>query len=286
MRTRRLAGNDLAGSSFENLFVQAESTSWLWGSAKAAEPPKASRLRLFGLSLANTTLPGAVDDLLQAARARRKTQVVFVNAHVVNTAAVDPSYQHVLTAADYCLADGSGMAIAAKLAGTPFVANTNGTDLFPLLCAEAAANGLKVFLLGGAEGISERAAETIRRAGHGAAIAGTRHGFFKPGSTGETEAIEAINASGADILLVGLGVPLQDTWIAANASRIDAPVMAGVGGLFDFFAGTVTRAPVGLRAFGMEWMWRLMQEPGRLWRRYLLGNAVFLARAVGARIAA
>ncbi len=270
-----MRGRSIAGDRRNGLFEAAETTALLWGSANPFASPI---FRLFGIAFRNTTLDGAVDEMLFAARAGRKTQVVFVNAHVINTAATDPAYQAVLQRADLCLADGSGMAIAARAAGTPFVANTNGTDLFPVLCREAVRSGRKIFLLGGRDGVAKRAAETIRNAGYGDAIAGTHHGFFKAGSAEEQLAIDAVNASGADIVLVAMGVPMQDTWIAANASRIAAPVLAGVGGLFDFFAGEVSRAPLPVRAAGMEWAWRLALEPSRLWKRYIIGNAVFLAR--------
>ncbi len=277
MDSREIAG-DRAG-----LFKAADSTSLLWG---RADPFASPILRLFGLAFRNTTIDGAVDEMLFAARARRKTQVVFVNAHVINTAAHDDAYRAVLARADLCLADGSGMAIAARAAGTPFVANTNGTDVFPVLCREAVRAGRKIFLIGGREGVAARAAKTISEAGYGAAIAGTHHGYFKAGSVEEDAAIAAINASGADIVLVAMGVPVQDAWIARHANRIGAPVLAGVGGLLDFFAGSVSRAPLAVRAVGMEWAWRLALEPKRLWRRYVLGNALFLGRLAKLRLAA
>ena len=269
-----MRGLAIAGKA--NLFEAAEGSALLWSNTRARA---ATQLTLFDLDFENTTLDGAVSDTLAAAAGGIRRQIVFVNAHVINTAASDPAYRDVLQAADYRLSDGSGMAIAAKWAHVPFVNNTNGTDFFPLLCREAVKTGAKLFLLGGAPRVADLAAETIAAAGYGAAIAGTHHGFFKPGSTDENAAIAAINASGATIVLAGLGVPMQDVWLARNRSRITAPVVAGVGGLFDFFAGRVSRAPLLLRSLGLEWTWRLMQEPRRLWQRYLVGNVTFLARA-------
>jgi len=94
-----------------------------------------------------------------------------------------------------------------------------------------------------------------------------------------------INQSGADILLVAMGAPRQELWIAANRERLAPKVAVGVGGLFDFFSGRVWRAPAAMRQTGMEWVWRLMQEPNRLWRRYILGNPLFLARCLGEQMA-
>lgn len=261
-----------------DLFEAADSTSVLWGApaGEAAEP----RVSLFGLAFDNVTLERAVASTITAARNRERRQIAFVNAHVINTAAADPAYAETLACCETLLSDGSGMAIAARLAGTPFIANTNGTDWFPKLAAAAARAGVRIFLLGAAPGVAERAALTITQAGCGAAIAGTHHGFFKRGTAEEDAVIAAINASGADIVLAALGVPLQDTWLAANRARLNAPVIAGVGGLLDFFAGEFARAPKAWRAVGMEWVWRLAQEPGRLWRRYLIGNVTFLTRAL------
>jgi exopolysaccharide biosynthesis WecB/TagA/CpsF family protein len=273
-----MAGRGLTVASSAALFVPAEGARVFWrGGAESR-----ATVSLFGLAIDNRTVDAAVSDILSAVRARRKTSIVFVNAHVVNTMAADRAYRDTVARADVRLADGSGMAIAAQLAGTPLVGNPNGTDVFPRLAAQAAEAGVTIFLVGGAEGVADAAAATVRNAGYGAAIAGTHHGYFAHGSAEEDAVIAAINASGADIVLVGLGVPQQDRFVERNRHRLQAPVLAGVGGLFDYFSGRVSRAPVALRGAGLEWLWRLALEPRRLWRRYLLGNVVFLARAVTA----
>ena len=151
--------------------------------------------------------------------------------------------------------------------------------MLPLLAAEAARCGVRIFLMGGIPGAAEKSAECMNRLGLGAAIAGSHHGYFAQGSPDETAVIDEINASGADIVLVGMGVPIQDIWVAANATRLRAPVLIGVGGLFDFYSGAKSRAPRLLRTLGLEWTWRLALEPGRMWRRYLIGNVVFLSHA-------
>jgi exopolysaccharide biosynthesis WecB/TagA/CpsF family protein len=259
-----------------SLLNAARPASALW-TGDAVGP---RRVRLFGLDVENTSLGQASRDLAMAARTGRRTRVVFVNAHAANTSLESPSYKAVITSADRIYADGSGMAIAAKLAGRPLADNVNGTDLFPLLCRDAIAQGIKIFLLGGKPGIAAGAAETIARFGMAGAIAGSHHGYFARGGAEEAQVIEAINRSGAGIVLVGFGVPLQDSWARDNAGRIDAPVIAGVGGLFDFFAGAVSRAPKAMRSIGCEWVWRLAMEPRRMARRYLIGNGVFVAHAV------
>lgn len=259
-----------------SLLNAAKPASALWsGGAHSARIS-----RLFGLAIDNTRLPLAAKDMIQAARDGRRTRVVFVNAHALNTAMASPAYKQTLASADHIYADGSGMAIAARLCATPLIDNVNGTDLFPLLCQEAVAARTGIFLLGGKPGIAAKAAQTIADFGMGEAIVGTHHGYFAHGSAEEDRVIGAINASGARIVLVGMGVPVQDQWAARIAARLDAPVIAGVGGLFDFFSGTVSRSPKFMRTLGCEWLWRLALEPRRMAKRYLAGNLTFLAHAL------
>ena len=259
-----------------SLIGAAKPSSVLWTSASAAQ----RRIQLFGWAIDNTTLQAAARDLATAGRDGRRTRAVFVNAHAVNTSMNDPAYQATITSAGRIYADGSGMAVAARLAGRPLAENVNGTDMFPLLCQEAIKASTRIFLLGGKPGIAEKVAANLGAFGLGAAIAGTHHGYFDRDSSEEDDLVARINASGAGIVLVGLGVPLQDQWAERNAGRLDAAVVAGVGGLFDFFAGEVSRSPKVMRTIGCEWMWRLAMEPRRMAHRYLIGNAIFLGRAI------
>ncbi len=236
-------------------------------------------VELFDLTIANSSLQEAADDLVARAVAGSRTRVSFVNSHVINVAATSPAYARVLHGADRLYADGSGMALAARLVGSPLVDNVNGADLFPLLCAAAERAGVKIFLLGDEPGVAEAAAEAVKFTGHRDVIAGAYHGYMDSDEATQA-AIEQINASGASILLVGMGVPAQDVWIARNSDSLRTPVTVGVGGLFDFFSGNVSRAPTGPRSIGRDWIWRLSQEPGRVWSRYLVRAPAFLARAL------
>ncbi|MEL6316573.1 MAG: WecB/TagA/CpsF family glycosyltransferase [Pseudomonadota bacterium] len=204
-------------------------------------------------------------------------KVFFVNAHCFNVAHSDPRYRRALKEADLTLPDGSGVALAARMLGRSFTENLNGTDLFPHLCRAAAAAGASVYFLGGAPGAAADAARAAERLAPGLRVAGTRHGYFSRAE--EPEIVAEINASGADIVLVALGVPAQELWIARNRERLAARSLLGVGGLFDFAAQRVTRAPAWVRRLGCEWAWRLAMEPRRMARRYLLGNPLFLWRA-------
>jgi exopolysaccharide biosynthesis WecB/TagA/CpsF family protein len=260
----------------QSLLGAARPASFLWPHTENASP----RVTLFGIAIENTRLETAARELAKAARDGQRTRVVFANAHAINCTQDDPGYKATVATADRVYADGSGMALAARIIGAPPCDNVNGTDLFPLLCREAIAAGTTIFLLGGKPGVAAKAAATIAEFGMGAAIAGTHHGYFERGSAAEDRVIGQINASGAGIVLVGFGVPLQDQWVQCHAARLDAPVVAGVGGLFDFFSGAVSRSPKAMRSIGCEWMWRLAMEPRRMAHRYLVGNLVFIGHAV------
>lgn len=204
-------------------------------------------------------------------------KVYIVNAHTLNLSWKNASFRQVLNEADLLLNDGSGVQIASRLAGKPFPDNLVGTDLTPQLCGIAVPNGVGVFLLGGVEGVPQRAAERLREIVPGLRICGTQQGYFKQDQTGSV--VEAINRSGAGILLVAFGNPLQETWIHENAANLRCDLCIGVGGLFDHLAGRLRRAPLWMRRAGIEWVHILLGQPHK-WRRYLVGNPIFLTRAL------
>lgn len=254
----------------------ARRASFLWSADRKA--PR--RLEVMGLPFENVTMDAAVDDLAEAASVNRPTRVVFVNAHVINSMHRFEGYEATVRSADRLYADGSGMALAARFSGKRLVDNVNGTDLFPILCREALRRGQTVYLLGSEEGVADAVVSWLAGLGLGAAVAGFHHGYFADDSAKEAELIDKINGSCASFLLAGLGVPFQDQWLERNRHRISVPVLVGVGGLFDYYSGRIPRAPLAFRAVGCEWVWRLMMEPSRMWRRYLIGNVRFLAHAL------
>ena len=225
------------------------------------------------LSLLDSTTRSAVDALLSPG----KRSAFFMNAHCCNVMSRDRAYMAAVRCADVLLPDGIGIALAARMTGQRLAANLNGTDLIPALLAQAAKIGKSVYLFGGKPGTAEAAAAAlIHRVPH-LRIVGTRDGFA--GAQDADAVIADINASGADIVLVALGVPMQEIWIHRHAHRLDAQLVTGVGAALDFLAGNVSRAPEWLRKARSEWVWRLVQEPRRLAGRYLAGNVAFMARA-------
>lgn len=232
-------------------------------------------LSVFGLPLLNMDRTSAVRHLLDRAG---HTTAAFLNAHCVNTAASDPQYLRALRAADVILPDGAGISLAAKLTGRALRENLNGTDLCEPLCREAARRGKSIYLLGAAPGVAQTAADNLIHKIPGLRVAGTHDGFFDPANS-ET-LIAQINDTGADIVMVAMGVPLQDVWLYQHRKLINAQLVMGVGALFDFEAGRVSRAPLLLRKAKLEWVWRLAMEPRRMFKRYVLGNPAFVARAI------
>ena len=238
----------------------------------------APRTPIMGLPLVKATRAWTAMAITDMAAGQERATIQFINAHCVNVARRDPAYRQALARADHLLPDGSGMAIAAKMAGVELGDNLNGTDLFPEICRHAAERGQSLYLIGGRPGLAAQAAATMRSRFPGLRIAGTCHGYWLAAE--EDMLIEEINASGASIVLAGLGVPMQECWIDKVRDRLSAPVVMGVGGLFDYYSGAIPRAPAPFRAVGCEWVWRLMQEPRRLFSRYILGNPLFLAAAL------
>ncbi|MEO1027774.1 MAG: WecB/TagA/CpsF family glycosyltransferase [Pseudomonadota bacterium] len=212
------------------------------------------------------------------AQSRTPTQIAFLNAHCANLARKDWRYRDTLQHVDALLPDGSGVALAAKLDGQKLGDNLNGTDLFGPLCRCLAFRKIPVFFLGGREGVAQAAADNAAATYPTLKIAGVRHGYFSPRE--EDEVIRQINASGARVVFVAFGVPCQDIWIARVRHRLHAPVILGVGGLFDFVSGRIPRAPHWMRRAGIEWVYRLKCEPRRMWKRYLVGNAAFVTHAI------
>lgn len=234
-----------------------------------------------GVKIAALTRQDALA-LLDAVMARRDhVKLAFCNANLVNLAARDASLRRQL-ARFLVLSDGVGVDIGSRLLyREPFPANLNGTDFIPALIA-VQARPLKVMLLGGKPGVAERAAA---RLGHDYRLHRFEvlsHGYFTPEE--EAGLLARLREARPDLLLVAFGNPLQERWIAEKLDIRHASVAAGVGALFDFLAGEVARAPEAIRQMRLEWLYRLWLEPERLWRRYVLGNPVFLLRMLRIRL--
>lgn len=226
-------------------------------------------------TIANLTEPAAIRWLEQAMEAKKSKRIYIANAHTLNTAASDPTYAAVLRRGDLVVGDGSGVRLAARLRGVRMKANLVGTDLVPALLTATAGRGYRCFLLGADAASIERAADYFRRNFPGWTLAGYHHGYLTAETVGPV--IAEINRAEPDLLLVGMGNPLQEGWIDRHASALKVGISIGTGGMFDHWAGNLRRAAPWLRRIGCEWVQLLFQQPRKA-RRYVIGNPLFVWR--------
>ena len=238
-----------------------------------------SRLAILGVSIVDASMSEAIETVHAMLRRHDgcTRRVYFVNAHSLNIAASNPGYRKILNAGDVVFGDGTGVRWAARLRGVRLRDNINGTDFIPSLLQATARWRHSCFLLGGDALTIQLAADFARRTFPSWRLSGWHHGYLADEAT-DAAVVVRINQVKPDLLLVGMGNPLQEQWIDRHLPALRVPVCIGVGGLFDFWAGNVSRSPRWLRWLGHEWLWRLLQEPRRMARRYLVGNPLFLAR--------
>lgn len=242
-------------------------------------------LVVIGVPIDDLDMPAAlsrIEEFVCEGRATGTThQIATVNADFVIKAQDDPELRVILQEADMATADGMPLVWGARLLGVRLPGRVTGADLVPALAAMAADKGHTMYLLGGGPGVPDRAAEVLRERHPALRIVGAVSPPFAPVLNIDTALIEDIRNARPDILLVAFGNPKQEKWIAMHAPELRVPVMIGVGGTLDFIAGVTRRAPEWMQRSGLEWVYRLAQEPRRLWRRYmvdLVGFGYFFAR--------
>lgn len=219
--------------------------------------------------------------------ARRGGGIVLnVNVHCLNLLYGERELREFFAAADVVFCDGAGVRLAAAMLGRSLPARITYADWLPRLAALAEDRGLSLFFLGARPGVAEAARKNLLASHPGLKVVGARHGFFdhRAGSPGNEAVVAEISAARPDVLLVGLGMPLQERWLMENSHRLDFGVALTGGAVFDYASGRLRRGPRLLTDNGFEWLARLLVEPRRLWRRYLLGNPLFLARVLGQRL--
>ena len=237
-----------------------------------------------GVRVDNIDMSTAVESVrayMEEGNSRACRTVVFTNVHTIHLARSNRAFLQCVNGADLVLPDGSGLKIAGKLYGCPIRENLNGTDFTPRVLAEAETSGWNVYLLGGRGEVIAAASERLRERFPALRLAGMHQGHF---STDEEEAIiQDINMKRTDILLVGMGSPIQEQWIAANAPRLHVRASFAVGGFFDFLSGEKRRAPSWMRRVGIEWVFRFTQDPATKWQRVFIEIPVFLIRLIAGR---
>jgi N-acetylglucosaminyldiphosphoundecaprenol N-acetyl-beta-D-mannosaminyltransferase len=240
-----------------------------------ATPPSISVL---GVPLAVTDYDRTLEWIEQSVAAQRAGYVCVAAVHTVMACQDDEALRAAVLGASFTVPDGQPLVWALSALGHRLSDRVYGPELMERACARAAASGLRFYLCGGRnQGALAELARRLRLRHPGLQIVGGHCPPFRPLSNAEEDAIAyEINRSRADVVWVGIGVPKQEKWMARMRDRLDAPVLIGVGAAFDFHAGLVPQAPDALQRLGLEWAFRLAQEPRRLWRRYLRYNPRFV----------
>jgi N-acetylglucosaminyldiphosphoundecaprenol N-acetyl-beta-D-mannosaminyltransferase len=234
------------------------------------------RTDVLGASIHALSWDEALERVEAWADARESRYVCLCNVHSVVTASRDAAFRRVINAADLAAPDGMPVAWSLRWLGFRGQPRIGGPDLMWRYCARAEANGQAIFLFGATEPTLGRLQTALRRSFPRLRLAGAISPPFRDMSAQETdEVIERLNASGANVIFIGLGCPKQEFWMAQHRARIRA-VLVGVGAAFDYHAGTLPRAPLWMQQIGLEWLYRLAKEPRRLWRRYLSSNSAFI----------
>lgn len=230
---------------------------------------------ILGIRVTDDTFAGAIARMKTLANARGSRSLFFVNAHTLNVAATDAGYRDVLSRASIVYGDGTGVRWAALLRGLRLRANLNGTDVVPALLDRC--EGRRCFIVGSTPERTARIARTFVSHFPDVRLVGITHGYLDAQKS--RWVAEAVNETGADIVLVGMGNPLQEVWIDRYGSRMPNALLIGVGGLLEYWSGALDRAPPWMRRAGLEWLHIMVRQPWKL-PRYLIGGPLYLLRAL------
>lgn len=244
-------------------------------------PDSHNRVELLGVGVHPIDKAGLFARVGQLIHANQQATVAYANIHVLNTAVHDPALRDFLNHVDLCYCDGEGVRLGARVLGHQLPPRMTGADWIWDLAALAEGQW-RLYWLGGEPGVTAAAAAKLQERCPRLHV-DVDHGFHAKDGPENDAVLDRINAAHPDIVLVGMGTPIQEQWVAANRARIQAPVVWVLGATADFVSGKVSRGPEVLHQ-NQEWLARLLVDPRRLWRRYLIGNVAFLTRVAGQAI--
>ena len=234
-----------------------------------------NRSHLLGLEFERERMAAIVGRCLAWIRQPRRSHIVVTaNASHLCMMRRDAALREACQAADLAVADGMSVVWALSVLGRPVPERVAGVDLMSSLLAVGGTERLRVYLLGARQDVLDTLVAECGRRYPGLVIAGSRNGYFEPGD--HPSIVEAIRATEPDMLFVGMPSPFKDVFCQRHRERLQVPVIVGVGGSFDVLAGFTKRAPKAVQRMGLEWAWRFMLEPRRLWKRYLTTNTEFI----------
>lgn len=251
--------------------------------SRFAEVPS---VHVLGVRIHAVTVSDLLRLIAETIDTNQRALVLHVNAHGMNLAYQRPWLVDVLNEADLVYCDGEGVVKGARLLGQSLPGRLTLADWLWTLAEFAAQRGYSLFLLGAREGVAAKAAERLCERFADLHIAGAHHGYFDktPGSAENQAVLDRIRQCRPDIVIVGFGMPIQEQWLHENWPQLDTHIAISAGAIFDFASGELKRAPAWMNDHGLEWLGRLLVEPGRLWQRYLVGNPLFLARVMRERL--
>jgi len=243
-------------------------------------------INILGVQVHPLTVDQLHEELAQLIETDSHAEVLHVNVHGMNLSADNPWLRDYLNQAEIVFCDGAGIILGARILGQHIPERITYADWMWQLAEFAAARGYSFYFLGAKPGIAQTAADRMIARFPELKIVGVRDGYFnKDNGHPDNEAVLAdINAARPNILIVGMGMPMQERWLLDNWSRIDANIALTGGAVFDYISGDLKRAPAWMTNNGLEWLGRLLIEPRRLWQRYIVGNPVFLARVIRERL--
>ena len=238
---------------------------------------------LLGVPLDRKSLQAATADAMSAIKGKTfSITFACANAHTLEVAERDAEFKLALCSSDLVVADGVGVTVMARIARVPVGPRITGYDYFCAImnALQARGNG-RVFFFGSSQKVLDLISERFARDFSSLQLCGVLSPPFGEWSQAENVAmIAAINAAQPDVLWVGMTAPKQEKWVAASRGKLTVPVIGSIGAVFDFYAGTSPRAPRWMRNAGLEWLYRLLTEPRRLWRRYLVSSPKFVGLVV------
>lgn len=220
------------------------------------------------------TMEQTIDFAEEMIRRRIPTQHVVINALKVNLMQEDPELRRIVNSCPLINADGMSTVWGARLLGIPVQERVAGVDLFLELTERSVQCGYKIYLFGAREEVVKKTKEVLEERYPGVQIVGYRNGYFTEAD--EPGIVDEMAKSGADIMFVGFSSPKKEYWINRNLQKVNIPFVMGVGGCFDWLAGITKRPPIWVEKCGLAWFFRLIQEPKRMWRRYLIGNPKYV----------
>jgi N-acetylglucosaminyldiphosphoundecaprenol N-acetyl-beta-D-mannosaminyltransferase len=231
-------------------------------------------VNILGCPVTRLDLDGFVARIDEFIASRKPHYVAMVNAAKLVKMRCDKELEQSVLSADLIGADGVPVVWVTRLFGTPLPGRVNGTDLMYRLLERADEKRYRVFFFGAKKEVLEQVLEIVRKDYPGVQIAGFQHGYFTAAE--ELSVVEKIRTAEPDILLIAFGTPKKELWVKRYISEMGVPVIHGVGGSFDVLSGVIPRAPLWMQKGGLEWFFRLCQEPRRMWRRYLATNTQFM----------